>query len=255
MGRPWGQAVGCSVFAEFGEEPVDLCGFEGHVDLDGGVAGDGGGDAAAAGFGVFGLLLRSGTARTSSSMLFEFAAFETDGGGFDGEGAGAEGLGFEAVAVELVGDVGEGDHLRGEEFDEEGHEEALALDLLGVALAEDLFEEDALVGDVLVDDPEAFFVDGEDEGVAELAEGLEGGEGVEGVGLSGRSFVGWTRSRRFRSRWGWSGRRRRSGRGMVGRWGRRGRRWGIVSAAWRARTAALQGSNGRRWLRAEEGCR
>ena len=36
------------------------------------------------------------------------------------------------------------------------------------------------MGDVLVDDPEAFLVGGEDEAVAQLAQGLEGGERVEG---------------------------------------------------------------------------
>ena len=147
------------------------------------MAGDAGGDAAAAGFSVFGLLVAVGDGEDLFEHAFEFAAFEAYGGGFDGEGAGAEGFGFEAVALEFFGDLGEGDHLGGEEIDEQRHEEALALDLFGVALAEDLFEEDALVGYVLVDDPEAFFVGGEDEGVAELAEGLEGGEGVEGVGL------------------------------------------------------------------------
>ena len=160
-----------------------MAGFERLVDLDGGVAGDAGGDAAAAGFGVFGLLVAVGDGEDLFEHAFEFDAFEADGSGLDGEGAGAEGFGFEAVAVEFFGDLGEGDHLGGEQVDEQRHEQALALDLLGVALAEDLFEEDALVGYVLVDDPEAFFVGGEDEGVAELAEGLEGGEGGEGVGL------------------------------------------------------------------------
>ena len=156
------------------------------------MAGDAGGDAAAAGFGVFGLLVAVGDGEDLFEQMFEFAAFEADGSGFDGEGAGAEGFGFEAVAVELFGDLGEGDHLRGEEVDEQRHEEALALDLLGVAFAEDFFEEDALVGYVLVDDPETFFVGGEDEGVAELAEGFEGGERGEGVGLfrGGGVFVG-----------------------------------------------------------------
>ena len=55
----------------------------------------------------------------------------------------------------------------------------------GVAFAQDLFEEHALVRDVLVDDPEAFIVDGEDEGVAQLAERLERGERVE-VSARGR---------------------------------------------------------------------
>jgi hypothetical protein len=99
--------------------------------------------------------------------------FETDRRGLDGEGAGTKGLGFESVAIEFLRDLGEGDHLGGEEVDQQRHEEALALDLLGVAVAQDLFEEDALVGDMLVDEPEALFVGGEDEGVAELAEGLE----------------------------------------------------------------------------------
>ncbi len=182
-------------FAEFGEEPVDFFGVEGLIDFDSGVAGHAGGDAAAAGFGVFGLLVAVGDGEDFFEHLFEFAAFETYRRGFDGESARAEGFGFEAVAVEFIGDLGEGDHLGRKEIDKERHEEALALDLLGVAFAEDFFEEDALVGDVLVDDPEAFFVGGEDEGVAELAEGFERGEGVEGVGLLGR----WLRSSRVRS--------------------------------------------------------
>jgi hypothetical protein len=105
---------------------------------------------------------------------FEFYAFEAYGGCFDGEGAGAEWFCFESVAFEFLGYLGEGNHLGGEKIDEKGHEEALTLDLLGVALAKYLLEEDALVGYVLVDDPETFFVGGEDEGVAELAERLEG---------------------------------------------------------------------------------
>ena len=157
---------------EFGEEPVNFLGIEGLVDFDGGVTGHAGGDAAAASLGVFGLLVSIGNGQDLFEHLFEFDTFEADGSGFEGESARAEGLGFEAVAVEFAGDLGEGDHLGGKEVDEERHEEALALDLFGVALAEDLFEEDALVGDVLIDDPEALFVGGEDEGVVELTKGL-----------------------------------------------------------------------------------
>jgi hypothetical protein len=36
---------------------------------------------------------------------------------------------------------------------------------------------------MLVDDPQALLVDGEDEGVAKLAQGLERGEGVERLRL------------------------------------------------------------------------
>ncbi len=159
-GAAMGAAGGVFGLGEGVDEPCDLLLIEGLIDLDGGVAGDAGGDAAAASVGVFGLLAAIGGGEELFEHDLEFPALEAYGCGFDGEGAWSEGFGFEAVAVELVGDLGEGDHLGGEQVDEERHEEALALDLLGVALAHDFFEEDALVGDVLVDDPESFFVDG-----------------------------------------------------------------------------------------------
>src|SRR5260370_1137721 len=56
-GAAVGAGGGVFGFAEFGEKPVDLCGVEGLVDLDGGVAGDGGRGAAAAGFLVFALVV------------------------------------------------------------------------------------------------------------------------------------------------------------------------------------------------------
>jgi hypothetical protein len=92
----------------------------------------------------------------------------------------AKGLGLATVALEFGGEGREDDHLLGEQVDEHGHEEALALDALGLALAENFFEENALVGNVLIDDPEAFVVGSEDEGFAELTQGFEGGEGMEG---------------------------------------------------------------------------
>ena len=159
-GAAVGAGGGVFGFAESVEEPTDLLLIQRLVDFDGGVAGDGGGDAMAAGLGVFRLLVAVGDGEDLFEHAFELDAFETDGSGFDGEGARAEGLDFEAVVFELFGDLGEGDHLRGQEVDEERHEEALALDLLGFALTEDLFEEDALVSYVLVDDPEALFVGG-----------------------------------------------------------------------------------------------
>jgi hypothetical protein len=88
---------------------------------------------------------------------------------------GAEGFGLAAVALELGGEGGEDDHLLGQQVDEHGHEKALTFDTLGLALAENSFEENALVGDVLIDDPEAFIVGGEDKGFAELAQRFEGG--------------------------------------------------------------------------------
>jgi hypothetical protein len=156
-------------FAEFGEEPVDFGGFERLVDFYSSVAGDAGGDAAPAGLGVLGLLIAVGNGEDLFEHLFELGAFEADWSRFDGQGSGAEGLSFEAVVVEFFCYLREGDHLGWKKIDEQRHEQTLTLDLFGGSLAQDAFEEDALVGHVLVDDPEALFVGGEDEGVAELA--------------------------------------------------------------------------------------
>ena len=150
-------------FSEFGEQPVDFCGFERHIDLDGGVAGNGSGDSCAANFGILDLGRFFSAAQDLFQHEFEFAAFQADWRGFYGERARAEGLGLEAVALKFLGDGGEGDHLRGKKLEEYGHEQALTLDGLDFALAHDFFKKDTLVGDVLVDDPEAFFVGGEDE--------------------------------------------------------------------------------------------
>ena len=155
------------------------------------MAGDGGGDAAGAGTCVFGLLLGIRGREKVFEGEFEFPALQADGSGFNGEGAGAKWLNLEAITVELFGKVGEADHLGGEEVHEKRHEELLALGLFGCPLAQDALEEDALVGDVLVDDPEAFVVRGEDKGVADLAKGLECGEGVEGVGQVRGAGGGW----------------------------------------------------------------
>ena len=87
------------------------------------------------------------------------------------------------------------------------HQQALAFDFLRSALFQDALEEHALVGDVLVDDPEAVFVDGEDERVANLSQRAKRGERGRAWSLlqlrcrrrwQGRSrcrgwFLGWFR--------------------------------------------------------------
>ena len=59
-----------------------------------------------------------------------------------------------------------------------GHQHALAFDFAGAARFEVLLEEDALVRDVLIDDPQAFAVDGDDEAGADLPERFEVGDFV-----------------------------------------------------------------------------
>ena len=91
------------------------------------------------------------------------------GSDFHGHAAGAEGFGFESVVLQFVGNFGEYRLLRGRQVQHDRHEQALAFNFLRGALLQHSFKKDALVGDVLVDDPEAIFVDGEDERIADLS--------------------------------------------------------------------------------------
>jgi hypothetical protein len=165
-------------------------GFQRGVYLDSGVTCDRCGDAAPEGFQVFAQGRLLSLTRAGSACLFnhfgqhslEFPAFQTDRRGFDGESSGAKGLGFEAVFFQFVGDIGKNRHLPWLQIDQERHEQSLTLDGLHIAAGQDLFKEYPLMGDMLVDDPKAVVVDGEDEGVAELAERPERTEIIE-VGL------------------------------------------------------------------------
>jgi hypothetical protein len=146
------------------------------------MAGDGGGDAGADLVEVQGLLFTGDLIEQFVEHVLDGGCVDPGGRDFNGDAAGAEGLGFEAVVFEFAGDLGKDCLLRGREFEHDGHEQALAFHFLRRALLQDAFEEHALVGDVLVDDPEAVFVYGEDERIAYLAEGTEGGErGQSGI--------------------------------------------------------------------------
>ena len=161
--------------------------------------------------GVF-ALVAIGTAQHFDEHAFELPAFEADGRGLDGEGARAEGLTSKPLRSSSSAIAAKSTIWAGVRSMSSGMSRRWRWTRSTVALAQDFFEEDAFVRDVLVDDPEAVFVGGEDEGLAELAEGLEGGEGVEGVGSGGRRGRGGSIGR---SRRGGPG--RRSGRRTVGR--------------------------------------
>src|ERR1700722_4716249 len=91
-------------FAQLTEQPGHALRVERHIDLDGGVAGDGGGDTGAGGPEVLALVEAIALFEDFDEHALELAAFETDRCGLDGEGAGPEGFDFEAVALELGGD-------------------------------------------------------------------------------------------------------------------------------------------------------
>ena len=150
------------------------------------MTGDAGGDTAAASLGVLRLLFAVGNSENFFQHALEFAPLQAYRSSLDGNRMRPEGFGLKAVSVKFIGQTRKGDHLRGQKIDQYRHEEALALNLLYLAGAEDLFEEDALVSDVLINDPEALVVDGEDKRVAKLAKRFERGQSVEGFVFIGR---------------------------------------------------------------------
>ena len=115
-----GAAGGVVSPRERGQQPFHTGGIEGHVDFDGGMAGDGGGDAGASGFEVVGLDGGAGLLEDFEDHALELGSVEAGRRGFDGDGVGAEGLGFAAVAVQLRSERGEDDHLLGEQVDKHG---------------------------------------------------------------------------------------------------------------------------------------
>ena len=104
---------------------------------------------------------------------FDLGRIDPSRGNFDRHAARPEGLDLETVLGKLIGYLREHRQLGRRKFEDQRHEQALAFHSLGGALFHDLFEEYALVGHVLVDDPESFVVDREDEGLADLAKRLE----------------------------------------------------------------------------------
>ena len=103
MGRPWGQLVGCSVLASSREQPFHAGWIQRRVYLNGGVAGDGRGDAGAHGFEVFPLGFAFTLLQHLNQHALQLIALEPNGGGLDGDGARAEGFGVKAVALQFVG--------------------------------------------------------------------------------------------------------------------------------------------------------
>ena len=169
-GAAVGAAHGAIGFGEGGEEPLHFCLIERHVDFDGGVAGGAGGDFGLQRFDGDGGVFAFDAVENFGEKFFGVVAGDAGGNRLNCDAARAHGLDLEAVGGEFVGDFFIDDELARREFENHRHKHALAFDFAGAAGFEMLLEEDALVGDVLIDDPEAFGVDGDDEAGADLAE-------------------------------------------------------------------------------------
>ena len=136
---------------------------------------------------------RENWSSSSCSMCSTAEASTAGGSDLYRDAARAEGFDFESVPGQFVGDVGEDGLLRQREFDHQRQQQALAFDFLRRPLFQNFLEQHAFVGHVLVDDPQAFGIDRQDERVANLAQRLERGQGRGEIAGSFR-FVGNGRS-------------------------------------------------------------
>ena len=129
---------------------------------------------------------RMGSSGIGSGLLddlgqraLQLGAFQAHRGGFDGKCLRAKGFDLKAVVFKFLGDAGEDHHLLGLELDQQRHQQALALNALHVALAQDFLKKHPFVCNMLVDDPQAIVSRGQNERLAQLAEGFQRAQPVE----------------------------------------------------------------------------
>ncbi len=151
-------------FRQFGEEPVHFVLLEGHVDFDGGVAGDGGGDAGCGSFPGSGIALRARFGRAVRGACARRRLRRRRRARLLRRRCGRRRARLRSRCAGVRRQISEkiaccaGDSSR-----TIGISRRWLSTFCRGALLQNAFEEDALVGDVLVDDPETIFVYGEDE--------------------------------------------------------------------------------------------
>src|SRR5579871_5428826 len=163
-------AHGAISFCERVEQPFHFCVIERHVHLNGGVASGGRGDFRLKRFDGDGGVFAVDAVENFGEKFFGVGCLDASRHGLNSDAARAHGLNFETVGRQFFCDFLEDDDLARREFEDKRHEHALRFNFAGAACSEVLFEEDAFVRDVLVDDPQAFAVDGDDEAGADLTE-------------------------------------------------------------------------------------
>ena len=144
-----------------------------HVDLDGGVAGDGRGNPRANFFHVQRLLFARKLIEQLVQHVLDLRSLDARRSDFDSDASRPKRFGLEAILVKFFGDLSKHGLLGRREFEQQRHEQALAFYFLRGPLLQDLFKQYAFVSDVLIDDPKALVIHREDERLANLSQRLE----------------------------------------------------------------------------------
>ena len=106
--------------------------------------------------------------------VFDFSSLNPCRSNLHRDAACTKGLRFETVLLQFIGDFREHGLLRWSQVDHDRHQQSLALDLLFGALPEHSLEQYAFMRHVLVNDPQAVVIHGENERLAQLAQRLQG---------------------------------------------------------------------------------
>ena len=137
--------------------------FEGHVDFDGGVACNRRGDARPHCFQIDGLVFARELLEDFVQHVLDARRIHPRRRDLHRHAARAKGFRFKTVVGKFLGNVAEDRLLRRSQFNDQRHEQTLAFDPPRRALPQHSLEQHPLVGHMLIDDPEAVFVDGKNE--------------------------------------------------------------------------------------------
>src|SRR5262249_47410388 len=109
-------------FGELGEQPFHLVLIERHVDLDGGMAGDGGSDASANLLQVERLILAGKLIEQFMQQVLDLGSFNSGGRELDRDTSRTKRLGVEAIVVQFLRKLGEDRLLGRGELDHDWHQ-------------------------------------------------------------------------------------------------------------------------------------
>ena len=146
-------------FRKLRQQPFHLVLFERHIDFDGGMARNRGRYARAHCIEINGLVFTSQLLENLIHHVFDLGRVDSCRSDFYRHAARAKRLRLKPISRQFLCYFAEDRLLRWRQFNDERHEQALALDLLRRALPQHSLKKHALVSNVLIDDPQAVFID------------------------------------------------------------------------------------------------
>src|SRR3954467_11394158 len=105
--------------------------------------------------------------------VFDLRRFQACGRNFHGYGSGSKWFSLKPIQLQLAGNFCKYSLLCGRQLDQQRHQQALTFDLLYRPLSQDFLEEKTFMSHMLIDNPEAVFIDRENKRIPDLSKSLE----------------------------------------------------------------------------------